>query len=259
MIQRKDDPWESLRQHTAARIALGRAGGSLPTDELLKFSYDHAEARDAVHSELDWDRLQAELERSGLPLVRVASRVNDRFTYLQRPDLGGELDDASRQQLEAISKTNRDGFDVVLIVADGLSALAAQVHAASIVGSLVALLQRDNCRIGPLVMARFARVALQDQIGHLLGARVSLILLGERPGLGTADSLGAYLVFNPEPGNSNADRNCVSNIRPAGLPPAAAAETLHYLLMESLRRQISGVALKDERVGELKQIVDQVQ
>jgi ethanolamine ammonia-lyase small subunit len=253
------DPWGSLRRHTAARIALGRAGGSLPTSELLKFSYDHAEARDAVHSELDMDRLQAELGGLGLPIVKVSSRVSDRFTYLQRPDLGCELDDPGRSELDGISKTNGDGIDIVLIVADGLSALAAQAHAASVVGPLVALLRNDKYHVGPLVLARFARVGLQDEIGHLLRARASLILLGERPGLGTADSLGGYLVFNPRLGNSNAERNCVSNIRPAGLPPKAAADTLHYLVMESLRRQISGVGLKDERGGNLKRIVDHVQ
>jgi ethanolamine ammonia-lyase small subunit len=252
----REDPWASLRQHTAARIALGRAGASLPTRELLGFSYDHAEARDAVHSELDLVRLGAEFGRLGLPVVTVASRAPDRFTYLQRPDLGCELDDRSRGEIEAISKANLDGFDIVLIVADGLSASAAQLHAVAVVLPLVGLLQKDRRRLGPLVLARMARVGLEDEIGHLLRARASLILLGERPGLGAADSLGGYLVFNPRPGNSNAQRNCVSNIRPKGLPPSAAADTLHYLLTESLRRQISGVGLKDERSGNLRQILD---
>ncbi|MGA2232461.1 MAG: ethanolamine ammonia-lyase subunit EutC [Tepidisphaeraceae bacterium] len=253
------DPWQSLRRHTAARIALGRAGSSLPTGELLKFSYDHAAARDAVHSELDWQRLRADLEPIGLPIVQVASSVNDRFTYLQRPDLGGRLNDQSRHELEAAAHGNGEGFDVALIVADGLAALAAQLHAAAVIGPLVSLLRADHCRLAPLVLARMARVALQDEIGYLLHARAALILLGERPGLGAADSLGGYLVFNPRPGNTNAQRNCVSNIRPAGLPPAAAADTLHYLLMESLRRQISGVALKDERDGNQRRMVDHAQ
>jgi ethanolamine ammonia-lyase small subunit len=251
-----NDPWGSLRQHTAARIALGRAGGSLPTAELLKFSFDHAEARDAVHSELDLDRLQTDLRTVGLPILKVASRACDRFTYLQRPDLGCELDQESQDALESVSKSNIDGFDIILIVADGLSAMAAQLHAAPLVSALVAMLQKDRCRVGPLVLARFARVGLQDQIGHIPRASASLILLGERPGLGTADSLGAYLVFNPRPGNTNADRNCVSNIRPAGLPLSTAAETLHYLVMESLLRQMSGLGLKDERAGHLGRLVD---
>jgi ethanolamine ammonia-lyase small subunit len=252
------DPWDSLRRHTAARIALGRAGGSLPTVELLKFSCDHAEARDAVHSELDFDRLQSELAPLELPIIRAQSRAGDRFTYLQRPDLGAELNDKSRGEIGRFSTSNPGGFDFALIIADGLSALAAQLHAAAVASALIAKLREDHCRIGPLVLARMARVALQDEIGHLLNARASLILLGERPGLGSADSLGAYLVFNPRPGNTNAARNCVSNIRPAGLPLPEAADTLHYLMMESLRRQISGVELKDERDGSLRRMVDHV-
>ena len=241
------DPWIGLRRHTAARIALGRAGPSVPTAELLKFSYDHAQARDAVHSQLDIDALAAQLANLNLPIVRLASRVTDRFTYLQRPDLGCQLDERGRSELETISSTNGSGYDIALIIGDGLSALAAQNHAASLARPLVELLRRDGFTLGPLALARFARVGLQDEIGHLLRARASLIILGERPGLGSADSLGAYLVFNPKPGNTNADRNCVSNIRPEGLPPAAAAETLHYLIKESLRRRISGVTLKDDR------------
>jgi ethanolamine ammonia-lyase small subunit len=251
------DPWSGLRRHTAARIALGRAGGSLPTGELLKFAFDHAEARDAVHSEIDLDRLHMELEDLGLPMVRVSSCVSDRFTYLQRPDLGCALDIASRSQLEAVSSA--DGVDVALIVADGLSALAAQLHAAAVVRLLVRRLTRDKYRVGPLVLAKFARVALQDEIGHLLHARSSVILLGERPGLGSADSLGAYLVFNPRPGNTNAQRNCVSNIRPAGLPLPAAADSLHYLITECLRRRIGGVALKDERSTAIQRAIDHVE
>ena len=230
-------------------IALGRAGGSLPTGELLKFSWDHAQARDAVHSELDWDRLRSDLAGAGLPIVRVASRVPDRLAYLQRPDLGCQLDDKSRDALLKIAPAQGAGCDLSLIVGDGLSALAAQLHAATVINSLVPLLNRGAFRLAPLVLAHHARVALQDEISQLFAARASLILLGERPGLGSPDSLGAYLVFDPRLGNTNAQRNCVSNIRPAGLPPAAAAETLHYLIAESLRRQLSGIALKDERTG----------
>lgn len=243
------DAWNSLRRYTSARIALGRAGGSMPTSELLKFSYDHAQARDAVHSELDVERLRAELGELGLPMVFVTTRVADRLAYLQRPDLGCELDDESRDALEQLGKTRTDGFDLAIVVADGLSALAAQEHAASVVGELVPMLQRNGCSLGPIVLARYGRVGLQDEIGFVLRARASLIFLGERPGLGAPDSLGAYLVFGPRPGNTNANRNCVSNIRPEGLPPVAAANTLHYLIIESLRRGISGIELKDERAG----------
>jgi ethanolamine ammonia-lyase small subunit len=196
---------------------------------------------------------------AGARIVQVMSRVSDRFGYLQRPDLGCELDDKSRGELEGIARTNGDAIDVAVIVADGLSALAAQLHAASVVEPLVSRLQEGKYRVGPVVLARFARVGLQDEIGHLLGARASVILLGERPGLGTADSLGGYLVFNPRPGNTNAERNCVSNIRPAGLQAAVAVETLYYLISESLRRQISGVELKDEREATSRRMVDHVQ
>jgi ethanolamine ammonia-lyase small subunit len=245
------DPWDHLRRHTAARIALGRAGGSLPTKELLKFSYDHAQAQDAVHSELDFDRLQNDLATSGLLAVRVATMVSDRITYLQRPDLGCQLDPESCRSLQPICDANPGGFDVALIVADGLSALAAQSHAPGVVGALAPLLIQDGITIAPITMARYARVALQDQIGQLLRARTCVILLGERPGLGSPDSLGAYLVFNPRPGNTNAMRNCVSNIRPGGLSLDVAVQTLRYIIGESLRRHISGIELKDERAGQL--------
>jgi ethanolamine ammonia-lyase small subunit len=248
------DPWSALGRHTAARIALGRAGGSLPTRELLRFSYDHAEARDAVHCEFDLARLEADLAKVGSPILRVASRATDRLVYLQRPDLGGQLDDASKAELPRVAASQPDGFDLALIIADGLSATASQKHAAALVTALVDLLRHDRIRLAPLILARFARVALEDEIGHLLRARASLILLGERPGLGAADSLGAYLVFDPKPGRSNADRNCVSNIRPAGLSSESAAHSLHYLLTQCLQRQISGIHLKDEREGTMKQM-----
>jgi ethanolamine ammonia-lyase small subunit len=246
------DPWTRLRQHTAARIALGRSGSSLPTDELLRFALDHALARDAVHSEMDVDQLEKDLaEAAGdLPIVRVATRVTDRITYLQRPDRGRELDQASRDRLARMAPA--DGVDIALIVADGLSATAAQRHAAPLCQLLLPSLRHAGLSLAPLAIARYARVALEDDIGSALKARCSVILIGERPGLGTPDSLGAYLVFNPRPGNTDAQRNCVSNIRPAGLPLAAAAETLHYLITESLRRRISGVNLKDERIPRLR-------
>ncbi len=248
------DPWSALGRHTAVRIALGRAGGSLPTGELLRFAYDHAEARDAVHAPFDLGRLEADLAKVGSPIVRVASRVTDRLVYLQRPDLGSQLDEAGTAELSRVAASHPDGFDLALIVADGLSATAGQSHAAAVVSDLVDLLRQDRIRLAPLILARFARVALEDEIGHLLRARASLILLGERPGLGTADSLGAYLVFDPKPGRSNADRNCVSNIRPGGLRPEFAAHTLHYLVAQCLQRQISGIHLKDEREGRMKQM-----
>ena len=245
------DPWTQLRRHTGARIALGRAGASLPTEEVLRFALDHALARDAVHAELDFDQLEKDVAAAvGEPtIVRVASRVTDRTMYLQRPDLGRQLDEPSR---ECLTQSKQAG-DVSIVLADGLSATATQRHAASLCGLLVTRLRETRISLTPITIAHFARVALQDEIGRALGARCSIILIGERPGLGTPDSLGAYFVFNPKPGNTDADRNCVSNIRPAGLPLEAAAQTLQFLMTQSLRLQISGVKLKDDRTPTLPQ------
>jgi ethanolamine ammonia-lyase small subunit len=237
------DPWSGLRRHTSARIALGRAGGSLPTSELLDFALAHAAARDAVHSALDILTLIESLKPIGLPVLVAATQVADSITYLQRPDLGGQLASESRDQLAPHAEES----DLSIVISDGLSAIAAQSHAANLLKELIPLLRSDGISLSPIVIAPFARVAVQDEIGAILGSRASLILLGERPGLGTTDSLGAYIVFHPHPGNTNAHRNCVSSIRPAGLPIAAAVATLRYLIGESLRRQISGVELKDER------------
>jgi ethanolamine ammonia-lyase small subunit len=237
------DPWSSLRRFTSARIALGRAGGSLPTAELLDFALAHAAARDAVHSVLDIPSLIEDLKSIGLPVIVCKTQVPDRVTYLQRPDLGSRLDPASNDVLAGQAKE----ADLSIVISDGLSAIAARSHAANLLKELIPLLKVDGISLAPLVIAPLARVAVQDEVGHALGSRASLIVLGERPGLGCPDSLGAYLVFHPRPGNTNADRNCVSNIRPAGLPIPAAAATLRYLIGESIRRKISGIQLKDER------------
>jgi len=239
------DPWERLRRFTPARIALGRAGGSLPTAEVLRFAAAHAAARDAVWSALDLARLEADLAPLGLPVVRVASAAPDRLTYLQRPDLGRRLAEGAQAVLARAAPPG--GCDVALLVADGLCATAAQVQAPALLSALVPALRRRGLVLGPLVLAERARVALLDQTGEALGARLGIILLGERPGLGAADALGAYLTHGPRPGRTDAERNCVSNVRPEGLPPAAAADLLDWLVAEALRRGLSGVALKDER------------
>jgi ethanolamine ammonia-lyase small subunit len=237
------DAWVHLRRHTAARIALGRSGGSLPTRELLAFALDHALARDAVHTPFDADALAAEL--GGLhphPIV-LSSAARDRATYLQRPDLGGRLCEQSVARLSEVGVKSPP--DLVVIVSDGLSALAAQRQAPPLLGALLPRLRASGFVLSPLCVVRHARVAVMDEVGARLGARLALILLGERPGLGTPDSLGAYLVFEPRPGRTNADRNCVSNIRPNGLPPAAAAEKLFGLLTAALTLKLSGVRLKE--------------
>lgn len=241
------DPWSELRQLTGARIALGRAGGSLPTAELLAFGAAHAAARDAVRSELDPGRLEADLAAHGLgaPVLRLASQAPDRTAYLRRPDLGRRLDPASLERLRAAAPEG--GCDVALLVGDGLSAGAAQAHAPALLGALAARLRERGLRLGPVALVRQARVAVQDAVGQALGARAAVIALGERPGLGSPDSLGAYLVLGPHPGRTDAERNCVSSIRPEGLPIEAAAELLGWLTGEALRRGLSGVGLKDER------------
>jgi ethanolamine ammonia-lyase small subunit len=236
------DPWEPLAALTPARVALGRAGSGLPTRELLRFELAHARARDAVGEALDATSLRAELTATGLPVLHVTSRAADRRTYLQRPDLGRRLDEASARQLAAASATDRT--DVAVVIADGLSALAVLRYAVPTVAALLPLL--EGLRIAPLVLVTQGRVALADEVGALLGARLALILLGERPGLSAPDSLGAYLTFAPRVGCLDAHRNCVSNIRSEGLPPDRAARKLAWLIREALRRELTGVGLTDE-------------
>ncbi len=230
--------------HTAARIALGRTGGSQRTESVLDFRLSHARARDAVHSHFDADALEQALRNRDLFTFRLSTATTDRRTYLIRPDLGRKLDDASRQLLFA-NATTWGRRDLAIIVSDGLAAQAAERHAIGTLEPLVRLLIPGGWSLYPILVVPFARVKLQDEIGELLGARHTLMLLGERPGLGSPDSLGAYFTFNPRSTSTDADRNCISNIRPEGLPPAAAAEKLVRLLAESARLSLSGVALKD--------------
>jgi ethanolamine ammonia-lyase small subunit len=238
------DPWSALRQLTAARIALGRAGGSMRTAEVLAFAADHAEARDAVHSELDVRTLAGSISSFGLPVLPLHTRAETREGYLKCPDLGRGLDEESAAR---VSANGGSGADVALIVGDGLSAVAAQRHAASVLGHLLPRLQSRGFSVGPVAVVTQARVAVEDEIGGLLKATVAVLLIGERPGLGAVDSLGAYLVHGPAIGKSDAQRNCISNIRPGGLEPAAAAEAIAWLVEQALARGISGVELKDDR------------
>ncbi len=244
------DAWQRLRETTPARIALGRAGGSLPTGEWLQFKGAHAAARDAVHNPFDAEGLAAEVSTLGVETVVVDSAAADRLVYLQRPELGRRLAPASQKRLAALARPGAAPDltpDLAIIVSDGLSALAAHRQTTAVLAALLPRLAIDGWRLAPIVIARFGRVALEDEVGERLGARVALMLIGERPGLGSPDSLGAYLVYAPRVGNTDAQRNCVSNIRPEGLAPAAAAETLHFLLSEARRGQVSGVGLKDQR------------
>ncbi len=198
------------------------------TAAVLDFALDHARARDAVHAAVDWDALA---EQIGLPTLRVASAAPDRTTYLRRPDLGRRL----------AVPLNGGAQDFLIVVADGLSAAAVQAHAAPLIAALPA-----DLRLGPVVLASQARVALGDEIGERLGARMVAVLIGERPGLSSPDSLGIYLTYEPRVGRTDAERNCISNIRPEGLSYEVAAARLAWLVREGMKRQMTGVALKDQ-------------
>ncbi len=242
------DPWAALREHTPARIALGRAGTSLPTSEVLRFAAAHAQARDAVHLPLDVSTLEAALRAPGRCVARAASRVAARAEYLARPDRGRQLDEASREALAA-ARRESGAPTLCVVIGDGLSAVAAQRHAVPLVEALQAALGAGDgasVAIDTVVIATQARVALGDEIAALLGARLVLMLLGERPGLSSPDSLGAYLTFAPRPGRADSERNCVSNIRPEGLAIVPAAARIAWLVRESLRRRVTGIALKDD-------------
>ena len=246
------DPWLGLRRFTSARIALGRAGGSQRTDTVLDFRLSHARARDAVHATFDPASVAAPLAASDLASETLASAATDRRVYLLRPDLGRRLDDTSREKLAALAAREKFAApDLVVVVSDGLAAQAAERHAAATLIPLLAELRAAGWKIAPVLLVPLARVKLQDEIGAALGARYSLMLLGERPGLGMPDSLGAYFTAAPAPERTDADRNCVSNIRPEGLPPAQAAAKLAWLLRESARTGLSGVAFKDNQPASL--------
>lgn len=239
-----NDPWFELRRFTQARIAQGRAGCSLPTAALLDFQLAHAGARDAVHQAWDETAFADGLAKLGLEPLILATPVVSREHYLQRPDLGRRLADASRQELA--TRANPP-VDVGLIVSNGLSSTALDKHGLPLVAAVAAALKSMDLRLGAVCLAANGRVALADEIGQLMKARLTIVIVGERPGLSAADSLGAYLTYAPKIGNTDAERNCLSNIRPpAGLSYQAAAAKLAYLTEEALRRGLSGVALKDE-------------
>jgi ethanolamine ammonia-lyase small subunit len=238
------DPWLRLSAHTTARIALGRAGGSLRTASLLEFRTAHARARDAVHQPFDAAGLSGALQALGLEVERLATAAPDRRAYLARPDLGRRLDPASAGRLAEMARS-LGRRDLAVLVSDGLSAAAAEGHAAETVAELARILKGAGWTLYPVFVVPLARVKLQDAVGEILGAAHSLILLGERPGLSAQDSLGAYLTFGPRASRTDADRNCVSNIRGDGLAPGAAAEKIARLLVESRRIGLSGTALTD--------------
>jgi len=241
------NPWTFLRRYTSARIALGRAGNSLPTREVLAFNLAHARAQDAVRAALDHAHFHEQLEAQlGVKYARLESRAADRETYLRRPDLGRRLTPASAEalrQLRAPSQT----FDLVLALADGLSAPALEHHAIPTLKSLFP--QLGSWALAPLILVRHGRVAIADEIGQLLGARIAAILIGERPGLTAPDSLGVYVTWDPRIGRTDAERNCISNIHAAGLSYSDAAARLVSLLTAARQHKLTGVALNQLSSG----------
>jgi len=236
-----------LRDLTPARVGLGRAGASLPTEALLEFTLDHARARDAVHAAFDIPALILGLNDLGLAAFYFSSRARNRKDYLRRPDLGRTLDPASQHLL---ASHNGSACQLAIAIGDGLSPLAVKMHAIVLIRSLIARLAVERIEIGHAVVASGARVALGDEIGAILGARMIVMLIGERPGLSAPDSLGAYLTFAPRPGRTDAERNCVSNIHGSGLGYDEAAFKMAWLIRAGLAREVTGVALKDDS-GEL--------
>ena len=237
--------WAPLKRVTQARIGLARAGAAVSTRALLEFQLAHAQARDAVWHAWDADACAKQLTAAGMRSAVVKTRAPDRGTYLKRPDLGRRLDPACVPQLQALR--SEPPADVALVLSDGLSATAVHEHGLHAVQAIAEALAAASLSCSPVILAERGRVALSDEIGHALGVRVALIVLGERPGLSAADSLGLYLTYNPTPGNTDAQRNCISNVRePSGLAPQLAAARLTALVRRSLALQLSGVQLKDD-------------
>jgi ethanolamine ammonia-lyase small subunit len=235
------DFWTELRRFTPARIGLGRSGVALPTHEVLAFGRAHALARDAVHTPLDTAALEAALRAAGFEVLQAHSCAPDRASFLRRPDLGRQLDPAHHLRLQQVVPAP----ELAVIVADGLSSLAVQRHAVPLLAALRDRLPAQRTW-SPVVVVQQARVALGDDVGEHLRARLAVVLIGERPGLSSPDSLGIYLTHAPRRGRRDAQRNCISNVRPEGLPIPAAAHKLAWHIEAALGRGLTGVELKDE-------------
>lgn len=244
------DGWRRLAALTPARIALGRTGASLPTREVLRLALAHAQARDAVHAPFDAAAMVSAIEALGLPALSVATEAASRDLYLRRPDCGRRLDAASAARLDRDAPArDADGSpaaDLAIVVGDGLSATGVAANAVPLMVALRPHLRRLGLSLAPVVVATGARVALGDEVGARLAVPMMLVLIGERPGLSSPDSLGAYLTFEPRPGRRDAERNCVSNIRVGGLAPDAAAARIAWLIEAAFRLRLTGVRLKDQ-------------
>jgi ethanolamine ammonia-lyase small subunit len=234
-----------FKSMTEARVSLGRFGAGQPTKVQLAFLMDHARAREAVWSEVDRHGLSQRLKSMGLDAIEVASLAEERGTYVRRPDLGRQLSAPSADMLRSLRPESGENFDVVIVVADGLSSNAVEINATPLIEALQARLKALSLSIAPIVLAQNARVALADPVGEALGAKLSIILIGERPGLSAADSLGAYVTYQPKSGTPDSRRNCISNIRDDGMSIAGAADAITALVKAMLQTGISGVALRD--------------
>jgi ethanolamine ammonia-lyase small subunit len=246
MDDKELNPWLDLRRLTPARIALGRTGTSLPTSAQLDFQYAHAQARDAVHLPFDHAGLSTQMAERGRDTLLLHSAAIDRNSYLQRPDLGRRLNEASAQQLRDYAQAHPGGVDLAIVVADGLSSLAVHRHTLPFLTRLEEQIAAEGWLLSPVILVEQGRVAVADEVGELLGAKMVVILIGERPGLSSPDSLGLYFTYAPKIGLTDAYRNCISNVRLEGLSYGMAAHRLLYLMREACRRQLSGVNLKDE-------------
>jgi ethanolamine ammonia-lyase small subunit len=238
-----DEHLNQLKEFTPARIGIGRTGVSIPLMQVLEFKLAHAHARDAVYSELDITGISANLKQFSLPVMVLQSQAVNRRQYLQRPDFGRKLDAPAISNLESMGGR----YDVAIIIADGLSAAAVNENAIALLKIFMPLLSAARLKLAPICLVEQGRVAIGDDIAYHLGAELSVMLIGERPGLSAADSIGAYLTYNPKPGLTDESRNCISNIRPKGLNDKAAADKLFYLVQEAFSRKLSGVELKDNQ------------
>jgi ethanolamine ammonia-lyase small subunit len=241
IIKPEPEPLSFLKEFTRARIAIGSTGTSIPTKQSLQFKLAHAHARDAVYSTMDSEQLADNLMQFNLPVLQLHSKAESRAQYLQRPDMGRLLDEYSINRLT----DQITGDDVVIIMADGLSAMAIHENLLALLQLLIPKLLAAKLKVGPLCLVQQGRVAIGDPIADALNAKLSIMLIGERPGLSAADSMGAYLTYAPKPGLKDNSRNCISNIRPGGLDPVTTADKIFYLVQEAFKRKLSGVELKD--------------
>jgi ethanolamine ammonia-lyase small subunit len=237
-----EDFWKELKKYTSARIGLKRSGSSVGTRQLLEFQLAHAQTKDAVHEEVDFESLEETLTKYKLPIIQLSSLANSKSLYLQRPDFGKVLDEKSEGVLGLLAKKD---FDITLVIGDGLSAFAIQNNIEPLFEALIPKLLEQSYNISPISLVRYARVAVGDQIGSGFNSKMVIVFIGERPGLSSPDSLGIYMTYQPVPGLTDEKRNCISNVRIGGLPYILAAEKLIYLINESFRRKLSGVELKD--------------